>query len=246
MEHSGIYIGDGQIIHYNKHGIVERVSRDEFIEGTTAVSIYVGCVGTRPVGSPDAAKNAKALEQSQRTEDYNVVLNNCNQFCELCVTGKPSTATFLKFLKWTCESRMGVDSWRVWERRSGTGPRELDVTPTEANLHALELAIKQQEGVVDKAEELVRQKSSELSKHCSNQPTTIFFLESRIESWQRKYEKLDAEVSSRAQIATHEESLLRNLKQARKTMKAQLEDGDNMSNITARVTELRAMLEALE
>lgn len=219
-EHSGIYVGNNEIIHYNKHGIVERVSPEEFIDGTTAISIYVGCLGNRPVGSRDIAKNAEALERNQHSYDYNVILNNCHQFSEMCVTGKESSATFLKFLKWTCESRMGVDCWRVWDRTATRAT--LDITPSEENLAQLDAAIKQQERIVDECDALVAKKTREWSDHCDTQPTTIFFFESRMESWRKKYDSLKDEMDSRQRVADEAERKLRELKTAREDMRTAL------------------------
>ncbi|WP_213073841.1 hypothetical protein [Acinetobacter sp. WCHAc060033] len=45
-EHTGIYIGNNEIVHLNRHGFIEAVSPKEFLSGwTTGFNIYVSCQG---------------------------------------------------------------------------------------------------------------------------------------------------------------------------------------------------------
>lgn len=115
IEHSGIYVGDNTIIHLTKEGIVERCTPKEFMQGTTARNIYVGCFNKWPAGSPEIARRAIDYADKVKWRDYGLVLNNCHIFSEYCVTGRENTTTFLTFLKDTCEREMAVNSWRVWD-----------------------------------------------------------------------------------------------------------------------------------
>lgn len=117
MEHSGIYIGNNRIVHLNSKGWIETVTPAEFIENTTAISIYTSCRGTRPVGDPWAADSAQAYLTSHGVEDYNLIWRNCHIFSAWCITGdRDNACTFLWMLKHACEKSWGVNSWRVWER----------------------------------------------------------------------------------------------------------------------------------
>ena len=63
-EHSGVYIGNNEIVHLDGTGIIEIVTPDEFlgrINGfNSAISIYVSCDGEIPVGGKSIAKRAKS------------------------------------------------------------------------------------------------------------------------------------------------------------------------------------------
>ncbi len=57
-EHSGVYVGNSQIVHLNGRGEVECVSPEEFIEGTSAISIYVSSRNGYAVGDSEIALRA--------------------------------------------------------------------------------------------------------------------------------------------------------------------------------------------
>ena len=64
-EHSGIYVGDGEIVHLNGDGEIERVGAQEFLarlDGfNPAVSIYVSCdENAFPQGGQHIAQRALA------------------------------------------------------------------------------------------------------------------------------------------------------------------------------------------
>jgi hypothetical protein len=114
-EHSGIYIGDGKIVHLNGNGLVKVVSPKQFIEGKSAISIYVSCDSDAcSVGSNRAANRAEAWLDHQR--DYNVILDNCHQFTSACLTGDLENCdNFMRMLKWTAEEKIGAKKWRLWQ-----------------------------------------------------------------------------------------------------------------------------------
>jgi len=115
-EHSGVYIGNGEIIHLNGKGYIERVSPQAFIEDTTALSIYVGCNGRYPSGCTSVADKAIEYERHISTMNYNIMLSNCHQFTTACINHNlENSSTFLWMLKDVCEKELAIDNWRVWK-----------------------------------------------------------------------------------------------------------------------------------
>jgi hypothetical protein len=60
-EHTGIYIGDNKIVELTGSGSIRVTSPDGFIVGTNAISIYVACDGTQPLGGNHIAERARGL-----------------------------------------------------------------------------------------------------------------------------------------------------------------------------------------
>ena len=85
IEHSGIYIGNGEIVALEKDGCIVSRSAREFMKGTTALRIYVSCHDGHAVGDPMAANRARQKLGCHR--DYSVLFNNCHQFTTGCLTG---------------------------------------------------------------------------------------------------------------------------------------------------------------
>lgn len=114
MEHSGVYIGNNQIVHLTGNGDIEIVSPQEFVEGTTALNIYVSCRGESAVGSKLAAAIAK--NQVGRARSYNFVLDNCHQFATGCLSGNfENSNNFLWMLKDECRKELDTNTWRCWD-----------------------------------------------------------------------------------------------------------------------------------
>lgn len=116
-EHSGIYIGNGKIVHLDGEGVIEAVSVKKFMKRlggiNTAISIYVSCKGNKAVGAKAVAKRAKEMIGTSR--EYNLVLDNCHQFTAGCLTGDfENHCNFLFLLKDEAGERIGADTWRVW------------------------------------------------------------------------------------------------------------------------------------
>lgn len=59
MEHSGVYVGKGKIVHLNGKGIVEAVTAKQFLAGKTGYNIYVACKDKKPIGSEKVAERAR-------------------------------------------------------------------------------------------------------------------------------------------------------------------------------------------
>ncbi|WP_120952004.1 hypothetical protein [Helicobacter sp. L8] len=116
--HTGIYVGENQIVELLGSGQVRLSTPKQFISGTQALSIYVACKGTQAVGFPEAAKRARAMVgQTLRygsvpTENYE---RNCHCFVYECLSGVHDSD------KWTLlDIEMQFrgkyfDNWRVWD-----------------------------------------------------------------------------------------------------------------------------------
>ena len=121
VEHSGIYVGDGMIMHFNRHGVVERVTPEAFSSKASHPAIYVSCNASGPVGNPEAARRAIEWERSGHPMEYNVLFNNCHDFCAACLTGDlDKHPTFLTFLRYVAELSIGAVRWRAWWRGPGS------------------------------------------------------------------------------------------------------------------------------
>ncbi|PGH58236.1 hypothetical protein CRT60_09910 [Azospirillum palustre] len=118
-EHSGVYVGNNEIVHLDGSGYVEIVSPEKFLNRlgglNTAISIYVSCTETVSVGDVQTATRARAMIGKKRA--YNVLLDNCHQFSSGCLTGNfNNTDNFLWMLKDRTRNTLGANSWRVWNR----------------------------------------------------------------------------------------------------------------------------------
>ncbi|WP_104695473.1 lecithin retinol acyltransferase family protein [Helicobacter salomonis] len=114
-EHTGIYVGGGDIIHWTRHSKVERCPKEDF-KSWSSRSIYVSCKGTEPVGSPKVADYAISKEGQGEKERgaYDPTSNNCHMFVIECLTGKKCES------RWEepnehCKQYLGADEWRVWK-----------------------------------------------------------------------------------------------------------------------------------
>ena len=113
-EHSGIYIGNNEIIHFTSEGNIEKVTPNEFIEDTTAMNILVSCNDEEAVGSYTVARRAKGM--LHETRDYNVIFNNCHQFSSGCLTGDfDNSDNFLWMLKDRSKENIDSNTWRNWD-----------------------------------------------------------------------------------------------------------------------------------
>ncbi|GHB13056.1 lecithin retinol acyltransferase family protein [Salinicola rhizosphaerae] len=112
-EHSGIYVGNGKIVHLNGKGRVEAVTAKQFLKGKSGYNIYVSCKGTKAVGSAEVAKRAKNRIGS--ITDYNFILDNCHEFTTGCILDEfPNSNNFLWMLKHEVNRHYGADNWRFW------------------------------------------------------------------------------------------------------------------------------------
>lgn len=90
LEHTGVYIGRGEIVSLNRHGHIRIESSLTFFPpGTNPESsrIYAACYGDTDevLWAKHVAKRAR-----QKVDDktkYNVLFNNCHRFTAGCITG---------------------------------------------------------------------------------------------------------------------------------------------------------------
>ena len=116
-EHSGIYVGDNEIVQLSGSGEIELVDPKEFVENTTGISIYVSCDEDEAVGDVQVAERARS--QVGRSRDYNFLMDNCHQFSAGCLTGDfENSNNFLWMLKDEASDVLGSNTWRVWELSS--------------------------------------------------------------------------------------------------------------------------------
>ncbi len=115
MEHSGVYIGNNKIVHLNSDGEIEAVSPSQFVEGTTAINIYVSCYDDEAIGCELVAD--KAIAMLGNSVNYNFILNNCHQFTAGCLTGnfEGNDCSFLCSLKSEAEQQLFANTWRHWD-----------------------------------------------------------------------------------------------------------------------------------
>ncbi|EJI84595.1 hypothetical protein AEST_25280 [Alishewanella aestuarii B11] len=114
-EHSGIYLGNGRIAHLNGKGLIESVDQEEFLDGTTGVSILVSSRDTKAVGSQQVADRARAMLGKRRS--YNLILNNCHQFTAGCLSGNfDNNKNFMWLLKNETSAKLRANTWREWRQ----------------------------------------------------------------------------------------------------------------------------------
>lgn len=114
MDHSGIYIGDNKIVHLNRHGKIQVTTPKGFINGGTAIHIYVSCRNGASVGSSLSAERALSMIGGSRR--YHVLLDNCHQFSCGCLTGNfDNTDNYLWALKKRSGEHLRANTWRYWD-----------------------------------------------------------------------------------------------------------------------------------
>ncbi len=119
LEHSGIYIGDNQIVHLNGNGKVEAVSGSTFLKRlgglNPAMTIYVSSNSGIAVGSEMVAQNA--ISQVGTQLDYNILTNNCHRFCAGCLTDDFNNSVIsFRSLKAKAQELLNASEWRAWDR----------------------------------------------------------------------------------------------------------------------------------
>ncbi len=137
VEHSGIYIGKGEISNIEVDGLAQStVSRSDAqsftSKSTLGRKIYVSCDQYGAVGHPAVAQGAEAHVGEQSV--YGLVIKNCHQFSTKCVnyagqdvdeswvwelvssplpseTWEPT----LRGLKSAARKKLGATKWRLWD-----------------------------------------------------------------------------------------------------------------------------------
>ena len=137
VEHSGIYVGEGEISNIVVDGLAESTVRRSSPQSFTSKSmlgrrIYVSCDHKGAVGHPSVARGADAHVGERAF--YGLVFKNCHQFSTKCVnyvarddadrslwdglqslipdeTWEPT----LSILKATARNKLGATKWRLWD-----------------------------------------------------------------------------------------------------------------------------------
>lgn len=142
VEHSGIYVGDGQISNIEVEGLAEGAVRVCGPESFTSKStlgrkIYVSCDSDGAVGHKAVATGA-ASHVGERSF-YGLIIKNCHQFSTRCVNyafgsrdlslvDRAMTAlpdgTFeptMEALKRAARNKLGATKWRLWDWQNDAG-----------------------------------------------------------------------------------------------------------------------------
>ena len=123
VDHTGIYVGRGRIIHRDGDGFLASVTPEVFLDRlngvNNAINIFVACDERgHPVGGEDVAKEARlALKTPEVKNGYNLFLKNCHQFCRYCITGEEGNIGNFTFtsLEDLMKREFGFARWRVWK-----------------------------------------------------------------------------------------------------------------------------------
>ena len=140
-EHSGIYVGNGQISNIVVDGVAESTvqrsdARDFTSKSTLGNKIYVSCNDSGAVGNTHVAGGADSAV-GQRSF-YGLVFKNCHAFSTRCVnlahftnhaaveegffdsiinkiTPEETWEPTIRILKETAERKLGANKWRLWD-----------------------------------------------------------------------------------------------------------------------------------
>ena len=136
VEHSGIYVGDGNISNIEVEGMAEsavrRCSPASFTsKSTLGQKIYVSCNKQSAVGDDNVADYAN--DQVGERSFYGLVLKNCHQFSQKCVeqSSQLKNTSWLEVasdiltpdtweltigaLKQAARKNLGATKWRLWD-----------------------------------------------------------------------------------------------------------------------------------
>lgn len=118
FEHTGIYVGNNQIVHLNGDGLIESVSPREFVGrlngGNPAFSIYFAEYGGKSLGNSTIANRAKSMVG--RSRNYSFAFDNCHQFTCGCISGDfENPCNYFWMVKMEITSEFGIFSWKEWD-----------------------------------------------------------------------------------------------------------------------------------
>ena len=121
VEHSGVYIGDGKIIHRDGDGYLACVDKDTFLGRLNgfnpSITVFVACRGGEPVGGEEVVeRTVRAMSNPEHAFGNSPLTPNCHQFCQYCLTGRVDnglTDFTFSHLESLLHHVFSVDSWRV-------------------------------------------------------------------------------------------------------------------------------------
>lgn len=115
-EHTGIYVGDDEVVHLNGDGIIEKVSFDEFVDRldgwnkTLAINCPVDWTH-EPIGDPKVAQRALSLVGKHR--NYNLLSDNCHKFTYYCLTGKKLPIVMFQTIEAELKKKYAFRGWEL-------------------------------------------------------------------------------------------------------------------------------------
>lgn len=118
-EHTGIYIGNDEIVHLNGDGDIEIVSPGEFVarwDGLNpAVSIYYAAKSNgTPLCRKSIANRARSMVGGRR--DYSMFFDNCHQFTSGCISGDfENPCNFFWMVEMEIRDKLGLLTWVEWD-----------------------------------------------------------------------------------------------------------------------------------
>lgn len=95
FEHTGIYIGEGEIVELQGTGLVRSVSINRFFDNRSGNHLLAACNRSGDViSNPECAE--RAVSQIFTYQRYDLLTNNCHRFTQACVSGRslPVTSFF--------------------------------------------------------------------------------------------------------------------------------------------------------
>jgi hypothetical protein len=106
--HHGVYVGDGQVVHYAglsrswRRGSVEVASLSDFSVGH---GLWMkGTPTARYIGGPAAQRALSRVGEDR----YRVMTNNCEHFCAWCLDGENRSRQVERWLAWPRAMLVGL------------------------------------------------------------------------------------------------------------------------------------------
>ena len=108
FEHTGIYIGDGQIVELAGSGLVRSLSFNRFLADRSGADLIFATTPAGEIIGSEIAAN-RAIEKIYSYQDYDLLRNNCHRFTYSCISGDSLPLTSFFDLKlelerfWRCK-----------------------------------------------------------------------------------------------------------------------------------------------
>jgi hypothetical protein len=95
FEHTGIYVGDGQIVELAGSGLVRSLSFNRFLADRSGAELIFATTPAGEIIGSEIAAN-RAIEKIYSYQDYDLLRNNCHRFTYSCISGDslPLTSFF--------------------------------------------------------------------------------------------------------------------------------------------------------
>ena len=119
VEHTGIYIGDDEIVHLNGDGNIEIVSPQEFVarldgDNPGKAIYYAAKSNGTPLCRTSIANRARSKVGDRR--NYNVVFDNCHQFTCGCISGDfENPCKLFSLVEMEINLKLGPLTWVKWD-----------------------------------------------------------------------------------------------------------------------------------